>query len=219
MYTDAGGNFKQQKIKVMKAVKERDNMDLLELVLQLHSRALNFPSKEMSDAYNEARNELITRLDESTPADKPERDPFIEKHLNNVFKSLKQAQIELHIKPMYDSLEAASIKYFLEKGTVNGSFLSALNAIMDGIRGWQSTPADDWVKVEEVEKKAEQQLLNWLKEDPAKLTMFMLLQMGRMAVESNAGSLILKQESDIENQRYEIRAKITLKKIPSPPKK
>jgi len=203
----------------MKAVKERDNMDLLELVLQLHSRALNFPSKEMSDAYNEARNELITRLDESTPADKPERDPFIEKHLNNVFKSLKQAQIELHIKPMYDSLEAASIKYFLEKGTVNGSFLSALNAIMDGIRGWQSTPADDWVKVEEVEKKAEQQLLNWLKEDPAKLTMFMLLQMGRMAVESNAGSLILKQESDIENQRYEIRAKITLKKIPSPPKK
>jgi len=53
----------------MKAVKERDNMDLLELVLQLHSRALHFPSKEMSDAYNEARNELTRRLDESTPAE------------------------------------------------------------------------------------------------------------------------------------------------------
>lgn len=45
-----------------KPVKERDNLDLLELVCQLHSRALNFPSKEMHDSYMEARNELELRL-------------------------------------------------------------------------------------------------------------------------------------------------------------
>lgn len=45
-----------------KPVKERDNIDLLELVCQLHSRALNFPSEEMHNAYVEARKELETRL-------------------------------------------------------------------------------------------------------------------------------------------------------------
>lgn len=45
-----------------KPVKERDNLNLLELVCQLHFRALNFPSKEMHDAYMEARKELEKRL-------------------------------------------------------------------------------------------------------------------------------------------------------------
>jgi len=44
-------------------VSERDNLDLLELVCQLHSRALNFPSKDMHDAYIEARKELESRLE------------------------------------------------------------------------------------------------------------------------------------------------------------
>lgn len=46
-----------------KPVKERDNHDLLELVLQLHSRSLQHPSKEMHDAYVEARTEMESRLE------------------------------------------------------------------------------------------------------------------------------------------------------------
>lgn len=47
-----------------KPVKERTNLDLLELVCQLHSRALQYPSKEMHDAYMEARQELEARLEQ-----------------------------------------------------------------------------------------------------------------------------------------------------------
>lgn len=43
--------------------KDRTNLDLLELVCQLHSRALQYPSKKMHDAYWEARRELEARLD------------------------------------------------------------------------------------------------------------------------------------------------------------
>lgn len=46
----------------LKTPKERDSLDLLELVCQLHSRALNYPSKEMHNTYREARNELESRL-------------------------------------------------------------------------------------------------------------------------------------------------------------
>jgi hypothetical protein len=45
----------------MKTVKERDFFDLLELVCELHTRAINFPSKEMHDAYIEARREIEER--------------------------------------------------------------------------------------------------------------------------------------------------------------
>ena len=44
-----------------KPVKERGNLDLIELVFQLHGRSLQFPSKEMHDAYVEARTELEKR--------------------------------------------------------------------------------------------------------------------------------------------------------------
>ena len=47
---------------VSKSAEERDSLDLLELVCQLHSRALNYPSKEMHDAYITARQELEKRL-------------------------------------------------------------------------------------------------------------------------------------------------------------
>jgi hypothetical protein len=43
-------------------VKDRDNLDLLELVCQLHARSLSYPSKEMHDAAVEARKELELRL-------------------------------------------------------------------------------------------------------------------------------------------------------------
>ena len=45
-----------------KPVKERDNKDLLELTLQLHSR-MERGNKKMHDAYVEARNELEQRLE------------------------------------------------------------------------------------------------------------------------------------------------------------
>lgn len=45
-----------------KPVKERHNLDLLQLVCELYSKALAYPSKEMHDAYVEARLELENRL-------------------------------------------------------------------------------------------------------------------------------------------------------------
>lgn len=46
----------------MKTPKERDTLDLLELVCQLHSRSLNTGTKEIHDAYMEARQELERRI-------------------------------------------------------------------------------------------------------------------------------------------------------------
>jgi len=45
-----------------KLVESRDTLDLLELVCQLHSRSLNVGTKEMHDAYVEARQELESRI-------------------------------------------------------------------------------------------------------------------------------------------------------------
>ena len=46
-----------------KPVEERDTLDLLELVCQLHSRALIQPgNKNMHDAYVEARQEMERRI-------------------------------------------------------------------------------------------------------------------------------------------------------------
>lgn len=47
----------------MKKVTERTTLDLLELTLQLHSRSLACPkSKDLHDAYVEARSELDKRI-------------------------------------------------------------------------------------------------------------------------------------------------------------
>ncbi len=51
----------------MKTPKERDNLDLLELVCELHTRSWTRPSnKGMHDAYIEARQELESRLQVKT---------------------------------------------------------------------------------------------------------------------------------------------------------
>lgn len=47
-----------------KPVKERSNLDLLELTLQLHSRALNNLSLDMHRSYMEARQDLEARLEQ-----------------------------------------------------------------------------------------------------------------------------------------------------------
>jgi len=46
----------------MKTPKERDTLDLLELVCQLHYRSIAYPSKAMHDACIEARKELEARI-------------------------------------------------------------------------------------------------------------------------------------------------------------
>lgn len=52
-----------------KALKERDNLNLLELVCQLHSRSIINPqSEEIHNAYTEARMELKNRLSAQPPA-------------------------------------------------------------------------------------------------------------------------------------------------------
>ena len=49
---------------ILKPVVDRDNADLLELVCQLHARTLSATgTKEMHDAYVEAREELDKRLE------------------------------------------------------------------------------------------------------------------------------------------------------------
>jgi len=46
----------------MKTVKERDDLDLLELVCELHSRSIMYMTKELHDASIEARQELESRI-------------------------------------------------------------------------------------------------------------------------------------------------------------
>ena len=46
----------------MKTVKERETLDLLDLVCQLSGRCLTAGTKEMHDAYVEARKELESRI-------------------------------------------------------------------------------------------------------------------------------------------------------------
>jgi len=46
----------------LKTPAERDNLDLLELVCQLHHRSIMAGTREMHDAYMEARLELESRL-------------------------------------------------------------------------------------------------------------------------------------------------------------
>ena len=64
------------------------------------------------------------------------------------------------------------------------------------------------------EQLADQALAKMMKENPQSVMMYMLIQMGKMAVEANAGSIELKQCSTFGKQRYEVKAKITVKKVP-----
>jgi len=64
-----------------------------------------------------------------------------------------------------------------------------------------------------LEAAVEKELQKMLKENPSSLMMWMMIQMGKTVIDTNAGSLELKQESTLDGQRYEIKAKITVKKI------
>lgn len=84
--------------------------------------------------------DLIEWLDESesTPLSQ-KHDPFIQKHLDKIWEKLKESQIESFIKPIFRSLDKASVEHFLQTGTVNGGFEIALGKMMDGIRGWNKS--------------------------------------------------------------------------------
>lgn len=57
------GTIKKEEVFKPMPVRERTDLDLLELVCQLHSRSLNQPhNKGMHDAYVEARKEMESRL-------------------------------------------------------------------------------------------------------------------------------------------------------------
>jgi hypothetical protein len=65
---------------------------------------------------------------------------------------------------------------------------------------------------------AEKEFLKLMKENPTQIIMWTLIQMGKMVVETNAATLDLKQESTFNGIRYEVKAKITAKKVkPIPP--
>jgi hypothetical protein len=66
----------------------------------------------------------------------------------------------------------------------------------------------------EIDNDVEKKLISIIKDDPTQLIMWMLIQMGKMCVETNAASMDLKQCSTFGKQRYQVKAKITVKKVP-----
>lgn len=56
-------------------------------------------------------------------------------------------------------------------------------------------------------------LSKMIKEKPREFIMAMLIKMGQMCVEANAGTVDLMQNSTIEKQRYLIKCHIAVKKV------
>ena len=64
-----------------------------------------------------------------------------------------------------------------------------------------------------IEKLVDEELSKMVRDKPMDFIMAMLVRMGQMCVEANAETMDLKQQSTIEEQRYEIKCKITVKKV------
>ena len=64
-----------------------------------------------------------------------------------------------------------------------------------------------------IEKLVDEKLSEMVRDKPVEFIMAMLVIIGKMCVETNAETMDLSQESTIENQRYEIKCKISLTKI------
>ncbi len=78
-----------------KPVKERDNIDLLELVCQLHSRSvMQTHNQDMHDAYIEARTELESRLTKSPVPDKVDAKQWLEKEGYPLLMTMTREQLE-----------------------------------------------------------------------------------------------------------------------------
>ena len=63
------------------------------------------------------------------------------------------------------------------------------------------------------EKRVDEELTKMVRDKPMDFIMAMLVRMGQMCVEANAETMDLKQKSTLDNQRYEIKCKITVKKV------
>lgn len=123
----------------MKKVKERTIPDLLELTLQLHSRASSQPNnKEMHDAYVEAKQELEKRLsingrDKQTLKYKIEIEFDIENNFiksNTSFNGDPNAVISMSLLKQHYSTILKSIRKLLKnKGYIENSadFFNAAN--------------------------------------------------------------------------------------------
>jgi hypothetical protein len=71
-----------------------------------------------------------------------------EKALSELWKQKQTEWIDKHIIPMYATLRAQSIKYFLKDGTVSGSFRQALEDIMNDVRKFcNPAPAKEAISV------------------------------------------------------------------------
>jgi hypothetical protein len=63
------------------------------------------------------------------------------------------------------------------------------------------------------ERDAERFLIKLMQEEPVKCIRWMLVQLGREMVDAHAETMNIKQESNVEDYRYEITAKIKSKKL------
>lgn len=95
--------------------------------------------------------QLLTQFQAKKPIGKIEgmddETDKITKELDVLFKK--------HIGKMFGSLEAASIKYFLETGTINGSFRFRLSAMIAEVVGKQTPPKQ--LSDEDIEKLVEKE--------------------------------------------------------------
>lgn len=66
-----------------------------------------------------------------------------------------------------------------------------------------------------IQKQVDEELTKLVRDKPMDFIMVMLVRMGQMCVEANAETMELKQKSTLDNQRYEIKCKITVKKVKS----
>lgn len=64
-----------------------------------------------------------------------------------------------------------------------------------------------------LEKLVDAELTKLVRDNPTDFIMAMLVRMGQMCVETNAETLDLKQKSTLDGVRYEIKCRITTKKV------
>jgi len=124
-------------------------------------------------------------------ADAETSDQFAARHVEKVWEKLKALHINANIKPMFGDLSGASIKYFLETGTINGAFYQALSELMDIGRTFGGNKeevkrlqanVDSLKQMFEVSQKENEQLREWKRQ--------MLLVMPPMQEIANAIGLI-----------------------------
>ena len=71
------------------------------------------------------------------------------------------------------------------------------------------------MKEKTLDELVDKKISDLIKGKPVDFIMAMLVRMGQMCVETNAETMDLSQQSTINNQRYQIKCKITVKKVKS----